>query len=68
MSSSNPAADVDGNKESAPSTLGLMDGEFDALVQKLLDEHHVPGMSIAIVRNGDIQCKVRLSGYHEYAF
>lgn len=35
-----------------------MDGDFDKLVEKLLEAHHVPGMSIAIVHNGKIQCKV----------
>jgi CubicO group peptidase (beta-lactamase class C family) len=35
-----------------------MDGDFDKFVEKLLDIHHVPGMSIAIVHNSKIQCKV----------
>lgn len=58
MSSLDYIVDVDGNNRSEPSTLGLMDGEFDTLVRKLLHEHHVPGMSIAIVHNGKAQCKV----------
>jgi CubicO group peptidase (beta-lactamase class C family) len=58
MNSSDRVADVGGQNASEPSTLGVMDGDFDTLVEKLLDEHHVPGMSIAIVHNGKIQCKV----------
>ena len=58
MSSSDPVAVVRDNNDLEPSTLGVLDGEFDALVEKLLNEHHVPGMSIAIVHNGRVQCKV----------
>lgn len=58
MSSTDPVASVDDQNDSKPSTLGLMDGDFDKLVEKLLEAHHVPGMSIAIVHNGKIQCKV----------
>ena len=58
MSSSDPVVDVGSTMDAEPSTLGLMDDEFDRLVEELLDEHHVPGMSIAIVHNGKIQCKV----------
>lgn len=61
MSSFDPVVGVDERNDPEPSTLGLMDGEFDTLVEKLLDEHHVPGMSIAIVHNGKIQCKVHWS-------
>ncbi|GAB7330454.1 hypothetical protein MBLNU13_g02066t2 [Cladosporium sp. NU13] len=57
MSSFDPVVGVDERNDPEPSTLGLMDGEFDTLVEKLLDDHHVPGMSIAIVHNGKIQCK-----------
>jgi CubicO group peptidase (beta-lactamase class C family) len=58
MSSTDPVASVDDKNDSEPSTSGLMDGDFDKLVEKLLEAHHVPGMSIAIVHNGKIQCKV----------
>lgn len=58
--------DVDGNNASEPSTSSLMDGDFDKLVEKLLDAHRVPGMSIAIVHNGKIQCKVRQSCNYEH--
>ena len=58
MNFSDPVADVGSKMDSEPSTLVLMDEEFDTLVEKLLDDHHVPGMSIAIVHNGQIQCKV----------
>jgi CubicO group peptidase (beta-lactamase class C family) len=58
MNFSDPVADVGSKMDSELSTLGLMDEEFDTLVEKLLDDHHVPGMSIAIVHNGQIQCKV----------
>lgn len=58
MSSSDLVASINDENDSGPSRSYLMDGEFDALVEKLLDAHHVPGMSIAIVHNGKIQCKV----------
>lgn len=58
MSSSDPVAGADDRNDPKPSTLGPMDDEFDRLAEKLLDEHHVPGMSIAIIHNGKIQCKV----------
>lgn len=41
-----------------PATPNLIDREFDTLVAAFLDTHHVPGMSVAIVHNGNIQCKV----------
>lgn len=66
MSSLDPPAGIDDKSGSDPSTLYLMDGEFDRLVEKLLEAHHVPGMSIAIVHDGKVQCKVRLSHRHEY--
>jgi len=66
MTSPDILAGVDDNNDCEPSTLGLIDGEFDTLVEKLLDEHHVPGMSIAIVHNGKMKCKVSLSGDHGY--
>lgn len=58
MNSSDLVASINDENDSDPSRLYLMDGKFDALVEKLLDAHHVPGMSIAIVHNGRIQCKV----------
>ena len=58
MSTSDHLAGVDGLNESSASTLCLMNSEFDALVEKLLDAHHVPGMSIAVIHNGKIQYKV----------
>jgi CubicO group peptidase (beta-lactamase class C family) len=41
--------------------LCVMDHKFDELVETLLEQHHIPGMSIAIVYEGKIQCKVRSS-------
>jgi len=57
---------VDGKTDSDQSTLCLMDSEFDKLVEALLDAHHVPGLSIAIIHNGRIQCKVCWHCNHEY--
>lgn len=54
MSSSDPVAGADDRNDPKPSTLGLMDDEVNTLVEKLLDEHHVPGISIAIIHNGKI--------------
>lgn len=58
MSFPAPIEGVGGETGSEPSTPSIMDDEFDLLVEKLLDEHHIPGTSIAIVHNGKIQCKV----------
>jgi CubicO group peptidase (beta-lactamase class C family) len=58
MSFPDPIEGVGGKSDPEPSTSSLMDDEFDQLVEKLLDAHHIPGMSIAIVHNGKIQCKV----------
>ena len=66
MSSLDSVKGVDGNNASEPSTLSLMDGDFDTLVEKLLDAHHVPGMSIAIVHKNRIQCKVRWSVNYQH--
>lgn len=66
MSSLDPIAGVDDKNGSDPSTLYLMDGKFDQLVEKLLEAHHVPGMSIAIVHNGNVQCKVRSSYKYDH--
>lgn len=66
MSSLDRVAGVDDKNRSDPSTLYIMDGEFDKLVEKLLEAHHVPGMSIAIVHNGKVQCKVRSSYKYGY--
>ena len=57
---------VDERTNSDQSTLCLMDSEFDKLVETLLDAHHVPGLSIAIIRNGRTQCKVCWHCSHEY--
>jgi CubicO group peptidase (beta-lactamase class C family) len=43
------------------STLCVMDHKFDELVETLLEQHHIPGLSIAIIHNGKIQFKVRSS-------
>lgn len=58
MSSSDRVAGVDGEIDPKLSTSSLMDDEFDTLVEKLLDEYHAPGLSIAIFHNGEIQFKV----------
>lgn len=58
MSFPDPVDGVGGKSDPELSTSSLMDDEFNELVEKLLDEYHIPGMSIAIVHNGKIQCKV----------
>lgn len=35
-----------------------LDHELDALVESLLSEYHVPGLSIAVVDNGSVETKV----------
>lgn len=37
----------------------IMDGRFDDFVKALLEKHHIPGMSIAIVRGAEVESKVR---------
>lgn len=39
-------------------TSNVFDHEFDQLVEKLVEECHIPGMSIAVVYEGNIQSKV----------
>lgn len=54
-----------GNMEAKPSTASLGDGDADHLlgdvfgnyVNSLLQEHHIPGMSIAVVDNGRVSAK-----------
>lgn len=58
MTAPSPAGISNANADAEVSPLCLMDGEFDELVEALLEKHHIPGMSIAIVHGGRIQCKV----------
>jgi CubicO group peptidase (beta-lactamase class C family) len=44
---------------SSKCDIELMDDEFTAYVESLLQEYHVPGISIAIVDNGKVSAKVR---------
>lgn len=39
------------------------DDSFSRLVDSLLDQHHVPGISIAVIENGKVYAKVRESSF-----
>lgn len=58
MASLASTGSVKGKVDAEASTLSVMDAEFDKLVDALLEKHHIPGMSVALVYNGKTQCKV----------
>ena len=46
------------SKETSTGQTSLLDDSFDKRVQELLDQYHVPGLSIAVIDKGHVHSKV----------